>query len=114
MRGFVRLIGLESDRPADTTVQLYKQAMDLASSVNDKKMVLSGLANIKSVDALEMAAEYLDNKDIQQEAGAAAIKIAKAIQKDHPKKTKAVLQKVVDTTKNDFLRKQAKAMLASP
>ena len=114
LRGFVRLIGLESDRPADTTVQLYKQAMDLASSVNDKKMVLSGLANIKSVDALEMAAEYLDNKDIQQEAGAAAIKIAKAIQKDHPKKTKAVLQKVVDTTKNDFLRKQAKAMLASP
>ncbi|MFQ6035863.1 MAG: HEAT repeat domain-containing protein, partial [Sedimentisphaerales bacterium] len=56
LRGFVRLLGLESDRPAKETIKLYQQAMDLASNVREKRMVLSGLSYVKSLAALEMAA----------------------------------------------------------
>jgi HEAT repeat protein len=48
LRGFVRLLGLESERPAEETVAMYKEAMGLAADVSEKRRVLSGLANTKS------------------------------------------------------------------
>ncbi|UCF42557.1 MAG: HEAT repeat domain-containing protein, partial [Planctomycetota bacterium] len=45
LRGSIRLIGLESERPAEETLELYRQAMELAPSVSEKKLVLSGVAD---------------------------------------------------------------------
>jgi hypothetical protein len=58
LRGFVRLLGLETKRPAEETVAMYKEAMGLAPDVSEKRRVLSGLANTKSIAALQMAADY--------------------------------------------------------
>jgi HEAT repeat protein len=112
LRGYVRLIGLESSRPAEETIGMYKQAMSLASDTSEKKMVLSGLANIKSLAALKMAAAYLEDKDLQQEAEVAVVKIAEATVDSHPAESKAVLQNVVRISKNDFLRKQAQELIS--
>ncbi|UCD48856.1 MAG: HEAT repeat domain-containing protein, partial [Phycisphaerales bacterium] len=43
LRGLVRLLALESDRPAQETIELFAQAMDLAPNAAEKKRVLSGL-----------------------------------------------------------------------
>ena len=111
LRGFVRLIGLDSGRPAQETIGLYKQAMSLASDISEKKMVLSGLANIKSLAALQMAAAYLDDKSLQQEAEVAVVKIAEATVGSYPAESKAALQMVSQASKNDFLRKQAQELM---
>ena len=107
LRGFVRLIGLASGRPTKETIGMYKQAMDLASSAALKKLVLSGLADVKSLAALEMAAEYLADSSLQQEAEFAVVKIAGAIGGSHPQQSKDVLKKVIQISKNDSLRQQA-------
>ncbi|MHC4461785.1 MAG: HEAT repeat domain-containing protein [Planctomycetota bacterium] len=107
LRGFVRLIGLISERPAKETIEMYKQAMDLASSAASKRLVLSGLANVKSIGALEMAASYLEDKSLQQEAEFAVVKIAGGIGGSHPQQSKDVLKKVIQISKNDSLRRQA-------
>ncbi len=107
LRGFVRLIGLESGRPAKETIGMYKQAMELASSAALKRLVLSGLANVKSIGALEMAADYLEDKSLQQEAEFAVVKIAGAIGGSHPQQSKDMLKKVIQISKNDSLRQQA-------
>lgn len=111
LRSYVRLIGLESSRSAEETIGMYKQAMSLASNTSEKKMVLSGLANIKSLAALKMAAAYLKDKDLQQEAEVAVVKIAAATVDSHPAESKAALQNVVRISKNDFLRKQAQELV---
>ncbi len=111
LRGFVRLIGLESGRPAQETIGMYKQAMSLASDISEKKMVLSGLANIKSLAALQMAADYLGDKNLQQEAEVAVVKIAEATVGSYPAESKAALQMVSQISKNDFLRKQAQEVI---
>ena len=110
LRGYVRLIGLESNRPAEETIGMYKQAMSLASDTSEKKMVLSGLANIKSLAALEIAVSYLQDKALQQEAEVAVVKIAEATIESNPAESKAALQKVIEVSKNDFLRKKAQEM----
>ncbi|MHC4483108.1 MAG: HEAT repeat domain-containing protein, partial [Planctomycetota bacterium] len=111
LRGFVRLIGLDSSRPAEQVLGMYGQAMELASNVSEKKAVLSGLANVKSFSALQMAADYLGDSSLQQEAEAAVVKIAESTRGSHPKRTKTMLQKVVQISQNDSARQRAKELI---
>jgi len=113
LRGYVRLIGLDSGRPEEETISMYKQAMELASSADEKKMVLSGLANVKSLAALEMAFRFrcLRDKAFEQEAEVAVIKIAEGTHGSHPQQTKAILQKVIQISKIDSLRQRAQELI---
>jgi len=113
LRGYVRLIGLDPAlrKGGEETIKMYRQAMGLAANADEKKMVLSALANIEGVESLEMAAAYLDNEDLQQEAGAAVVKIAESTRQSNPDKTKAVLEKVLKTTKSDSLRERAQELI---
>ena len=116
LRGFVRMLGLESNPrssrgPAEETIKLYQQAMDLAQSIPEKRMVLSGLANVKSIAALEMAASYLQDETLLPEAEVAVVKIAEGTFESHPQQTKDILNKIIQTSKNGSLRKLAQKLI---
>jgi len=111
LRGFVRLIGLNENRSADEKIKMYQQAMELSRDEREKKLVLSGLANVKSLAALEMAASYLQDTALQQEAEAAVVKIAEGLYSDHPQQTNEVLNKILQTSKNDSLRWKAQEII---
>jgi HEAT repeat protein len=114
LRGYVRLAGLKSNRPAEETMKMYKDAMSLAADVSEKKMVLSGLGSTDSFEAMQMAADYLGDKELKEEAEAAVVKIAEERGKNAPRvsaQTKEILQKVIDGTTNDSVREQAKKLL---
>jgi HEAT repeat protein len=111
LRGFVRLLGLASDRSAAETIEMYKKAMNLAPDAGEKKKVLSGLANTKSLAALQMAAGYLDEETLSVEAGAAVINIAGGIYADYPEQAKEMLNRIIKKTKTDSLRQQAQELI---
>jgi len=113
LRGFVRLLGLASDRPAEQTIELYKKAMSLAPDAGEKKKVLSGLASRKSLAAMQMAADYLDDEALSVEAGVAVVNIAGGIYADYPEQAKEMLNRIVKTAKIDSLREQAQELLNS-
>jgi HEAT repeat protein len=111
LRGFIRLLGLASARPADQTIEMYKKAMSLAPDAGEKKKVLSGLANMKSLAALDMAAGYLEDEALSVEAGAAVINIAGGVYADYPEQAKDMLNRVIKTTKSDSLSQQARELI---
>jgi HEAT repeat protein len=111
LRGYVRLVGLDSNRPAEETVKMLSNAMTLAANADEKKLVLSALANVKGIESLNMAAPYLDDPALQQEAAAAVVKIAESTIKTNPNETKTALQKVLETAKSNLLREQAQGLL---
>ena len=111
LRGFVRLLALESKRPADKTIEMYKKAMSLAPDVGEKRRVLSGLANAKSRGALEMATVYLEDESLSREAEYAVVKIAEGIGGDFPELAKETLKKIIERTNNDTLREHAQQAL---
>jgi len=111
LRGFVRLLGLASERPAGETIEMYKKAMRLSPDAGEKKKVLSGLANTKSLAALQMAAGYLDDETLSVEAGAAVINIAGGIYADYPEQAKDMLNRIIKTTKSESLRQQAQEFI---
>jgi len=112
LRGFVRLLALDSGRSPEETIDLYKKAMDLAGDAAEKKRVLSGLAATKSLAALNLAAAYLDDLTLHLEAESAAVQIAQTTSAGYPQRTKEVLQKVIESTKNDVIRDQAKQIMS--
>jgi HEAT repeat protein len=114
LRGFVHLLGLDSYRSANETIEMYKKAMSLAPNAVEKKKVLSGLSNTKSLAAMQMAAGYLDDEALSVEAGAAVIKIAGGIYIDYPEQAKEMLNQIIKTTKIDSLREQAQELLNNP
>lgn len=111
LRGFVRLLGLESSRSAEETIELYKKAMELATDAQEKKRVLSGLASARSVAALNMVAAYLDDLALHQEAESAAVQIAQGTYGVDLQRTKEVLAKVIQVTKQDAVRQQAQNLI---
>jgi len=111
LRGFVRLLGLESGRPAEETIAMYKKAMNLAPDVVEKKRVLSGLGNTKSFAAMQMAASYLQDEALRQEAEFAVVKIAEGIYGSYPQESKDVLKKIIQASANESLKEQAQEVI---
>ncbi len=111
LRGFVILLGKSDDAP-DERIGGYKKAMTLAGSENEKKTVLSGLAEQKNVAALSMAAGYLDSTALRDEAEIAVVKIAGFTSASAPEETKNVLQRVTAETKNTDRKTNADRIVA--
>ena len=109
-RGFVRMIPL-SGTSASQQLALYRRAAALAPNANERKGVLAGLATIESVEALEMAAEYLDEPALQEEAAVAVISIAEHTAKDAPEATRKALRRAVDLVRNEQAKQTGQKIL---
>ncbi len=112
LRGYVRLIGLDTSRAPKESATMYDEAMNLAKSVDDKKAVLSGLSNTTNIAALRIAAKYLDDEALKAEAEVAAVKIAKGVAGNYPQEVKTILDGIVKTSQNEFAVNQAKEILS--
>lgn len=111
LRGYIRLLGLQSLRSPEQTVKMYVAGMDLAANVTEKKMVLSGLAKTGSPGALKVVASYLDDDELKQEAEVAVVNIAETSGGSDPQAAKDILQKVIRNSQNDSLKDRAKKIL---
>lgn len=111
LRGIIRLIGLESDRSTEATNELYKRAMSLATNAQEKKAVLSGLSNVMSITAFQMAETYLPLSDLKAEAASSCISIANGIHSDYPAECKSVLMKIITDISNENIRENAQLVL---
>jgi D-Tyr-tRNAtyr deacylase len=111
LRGFIQLLGLESERSDKETICMYSRAMNLATSENEKKRVLSALAQVKSLEALSMSEMYLEDEKLSSEAEFAVIKIAENIYEQFPQQVKNTLNQLLITLKNDSLRKQVQELI---
>jgi len=111
IRGFVKAIGRNEDGYVDDVVGLFKQAVELADGAAEKKMIISGLSTIESTFALDMAASYLDDDQLKQEAQLASVKIASAVAANNPQLTKEVMNKVIAGTNNSDLKEEAVKIL---
>lgn len=108
LRGFVRLLALS---PVNTaTLEHYQTAMQLAPNLEEKRMVLSGLAQQKDMSALLLATRYLSDTALNAEATTAALKIAETTSRTAPAQTKPFLQQI-STTDNEAWRTQAQTLL---
>jgi len=112
LRGFVRLLALpEQNRPVQKTLEMCGRAMNNAGTADEKKLVLSGLANVGDAEALIMVEPFLQTDEIRAEAAIAAIKIAGSIAQKDPDRAIIAINKLLAGLQDENLRRQAEEVL---
>ncbi len=111
LRGCFRLIPMQ-DATAEQKLAQLKDALGLAERTEEKRLALAALAEIPTARSLEMALAHLDDKGLVEEASLAAVGIAEAIVRQHPKPVAEAMQRVIKATKNKATAKQARNLLA--
>lgn len=111
LRGYIDLLRIESDRADKESINLYLAAMELATELSEKRMVLSGLAALRSMEALETTAQYLDDPTLQPEAEVSVVRLAANIRDADNKRVIEILNKILEITNNSSLRERAANIL---
>jgi HEAT repeat protein len=111
LRGYLNLLRQKRDlKPADK-LNRYKEAMDLSGGVTEQKQILSGVARIRTPEAFEFAAKYLDDPSLKNEAEMAVLRISWRLGRDHIDLTLPMVKKVRAQTDNEEIKEQIDEML---
>jgi HEAT repeat protein len=112
LRGFVRLLALPTGgRPVEKTLEMCQDAMSRTRSPEERKLVLSGLANVADPEALTTVEPFLHTEAVRAEAAMATIKVAGAIMQTHPGKAKTAMNKLLAVSQDQALREQAEDII---
>jgi hypothetical protein len=112
LQAYIRMLGLPNEREPLATFELFKTAMSLAERPEEKKAVLSGLAEVGCLEALNYAAAYLDQEELRAEAEVSAARIAYLVGPQHREPARAIAQRILDTTQDTDNRQRAERVLA--
>ena len=90
---------------------MYQTALELSDETEETRMVLSGLSNLNSIKALDIAAQFIKNQSVKQEAEVAVIEIAKSSHWKDSARTCEALSAVLENTDSQERKTQVKKML---
>jgi type 1 glutamine amidotransferase/HEAT repeat protein len=94
LRGIARLAPLAKDRPAPQVAALLAKALGLAGRPDEIKGLLSALAGVPGPDGLKIAAGYLNDPALKEEAALALAKIAQGLGPQHQAQVAAAMKQV--------------------
>jgi HEAT repeat protein len=111
LRAYLDLVGtVASMKPAEK-VQCYKTALGLAPDAATKKRILGALANVKTVEAMQLAASCVPDEQVKEEAALATVTVAKEVAAGNVSPAQAVLERVVAANVKSTTKEQAQKML---
>ena len=111
LRGFVRLLGLESARSEDETVALYQRALALAPNLDERKRLLSSLADARIPAALHFASGRVDDPKLRTEAELVTVRIAENLMGSYKQEVIPPLTRVAEKSQNPTAVQRAKELL---
>jgi type 1 glutamine amidotransferase/HEAT repeat protein len=109
MRGYLRLAGVTKDEAA--RVRMLSQVRPIATTADSKRMLLAGLADVPGPAALDMAMALVGDGDVQAEATAATLKIARALAQTNRTAVQTALAKAKESS-DRTVAEQGAAILA--
>ncbi len=112
LRGCVRLLGL-GDRPPAEALRIHADLASRAKRVEDKRLVLSGLAKVADPAALEAIEPFLSDPATRDEAELALINVAQVIMGIAPSEAKAVAKRLAAESKSQAVRSRAAKVIRS-
>jgi len=108
LRGYLRLVGEVTD--ASARLEMLQRIRPIAKNVASKRMLLSALSQAPDAGALQVAAEFLEDAEVQAEAAVATLSIARALVRIDPPAVRVAMRKLIDTTKDKAVADQAAAL----
>jgi HEAT repeat protein len=110
LRGCVRLLDGEGQSNGQK-LKTFSELLARTQRSDDRKAILSGLANVADPSALKLVEPLLTEPQVQTEAELAYINIAAAIVKSAPTEAKAAATRLQTESKNESVRDRAAKIL---
>ena len=111
LRGYVALVGRADSMSPRERVQCCETAMSLATDGAEKRRVFALLPSVNGLDALQLAASYVADEQVADEAALAAVTIAEQIYAADPKPVESAMERVLDADIGDGAKERAKKVL---
>jgi HEAT repeat protein len=111
IRGYIRVCCIRSDRPEEQRAKMLIAGLETATRPEEKRQALGGLAEVRHLLALQAVLPCIGDPALREEACSAAVRIGRDIWNDHPEAVRAAMQKVLQVSKNDGLKREAKESL---
>jgi len=111
IRGYIRLAGMTGDPSSRERLEMYRRAMALGTRPEEKKMVLGGLGDMVSRDALGDATKAIGREALSQEAISAALRISKSLHMIDRMAAKDALEAVLAASQDERIRGEAQGLL---
>lgn len=110
-RGYIRLIGLSTTRPATETLKLLQQASSLDKSPEAIRSIIAGVSKLKTLEALNYASGFLKDDAVRGEAELAVVEIARGTLGAWREASRAAAEPIAKNSTNENARKGAQAIL---
>lgn len=110
LRGCLRLLE-NSEQPSQQKLSTFNELLARTQRTDDRKAILSGVANVADPAALKLVEPFLAEAQVQAEAELAALKIAGSIAKSSPEEARAVTARIQAESKNQATRDRAAKLL---
>ena len=106
----MRLLETSSQSPA-AKVKTFGELLAGSPRPNDRKLILSGIANVADPGALSLVTPLLAESAIRAEAELAALKIAESVVKTSPAPARSLAEKLQAESGNPAVRERAAKLL---
>ena len=107
LKGFARLADQLKGQPPEQIVALFTDALNVASRPDEKKALLGALAGQRGLAALQLAASFLKDPAIVDEAALAALQIAGPLADTNKDEAAPIVRQVLAATVSPQIIKQA-------
>lgn len=109
LQAYIRLaaFAVENRRVADA-MNILRAAGTLCQRPEDKRYLLGVVSGLRSVPVMELAATYLNDPEVTDEAAAALVDIAKAFGRKNPQDVTRAMELVLAVSKDEALCKEAR------
>ncbi len=110
LRAYVRVVSLPSDRPPQETLAMLQTIMRQAQETEDRTLILSRAATVRTMECVQWVAGYLDDAALAQAACAALVDLAHHRELRHPNMDQfgPILDKVAATSQDASVVQRAK------
>jgi HEAT repeat protein len=110
-RGYIRVCRIRTTRQEAETARMLAVGLAAAKRPDQKREALGGLAEVRDILALQAVLPCLDDNAVKEEAASAAARIGREICDQKPEAVKAAMQKVLDISSRDNVKRDAKETL---
>jgi HEAT repeat protein len=111
VRGYIRVCCIRSDRPDAQRAKMLIAGLETAARPEEKRQALGGLAEVHQLAALQAVVPCIGDPALREEACYAAVRLGRDLWNDHPEAVRSALRKVLEVSKNDGLKREAKEPL---
>jgi HEAT repeat protein len=111
LRAYARVVALPSKRPAAKTFEMLSEAMKLANRNEDRELIVTRLATVRTPAALAMLLSLLDESELRIVAAEAVFESAKGLSRSHPQQAREALERIQPMITNPELLQQLPKVL---